>query len=401
MKRSFLIYTLLCCLPFPNLLAQQTLSTSIYHDGLQREYILYVPASYSSSDTVPLVFSFHGMGGTAQGQMEDHDFRPIADTAGFIIAHPQGVSNLGPAAWNIQGDSSAADDIGFTVAMIDSIAVDYNIDRDRIYSTGKSLGGFFSIHLAGQISNQIAAIASVSGTMTQNMLDSSNPLHPMPFLQIHGTTDFLVSYNGNAINYSVEDVLDFWVDFNNCDTIPSIAQVPDIDPNDGSTVEHIVYGLGDQGVTVEHFKVIGGGHTWPGSTSGQANTNFDINASEEIWQFFNRYDINGLVSGVVGIDEFDDLETPTFTLQSNYPNPFHSQTSFRFGLRKQGHVKLRVFDCQGHLVTTLVDKPMAAGAHVLTWNGTNSTSERVNSGVYFYRLETPDGSDTRIMILQN
>jgi polyhydroxybutyrate depolymerase len=277
-------------------LAQLTIDSTITHDGRQREYILYVPASYTGDEPVPLLFNFHGMGGTAAYQMEQEgDFRPVADSAGFLVAHPQGTDDAGVSIWNIGFDPEVADDIGFTEAMIDSIGAEYNIDRSRVYAAGKSLGGFFSIHLAGQLSEKIAAIASVAGTMTQEMYDNMSPVHPTPVMQIHGTADFNVPYNGFPLPYlSVADVLQYWVDYNNCNPTPNITQLPDIDPTDGSTVEHHVYDLGDNGVTVEHFKIIGGGHTWPGSTAGNARTNFDINASEEIWNFLSRYDDEGV-----------------------------------------------------------------------------------------------------------
>ena len=219
-------------------MAQQTIYDSITYDGLEREYILYVPASYNGSDAVPLLFNFHGMGGTADGQMAWGDFRPIADTAGFLIAHPQGT---GMGIWNI--GPGKADDIGFTEAMIDSIAAEYSIDRDRVYATGKSMGGFFSIHLAGQLSEKIAAVASVSGTMTQGMYDNSAPAHSTPFMQIHGTNDPLVPYNGNPIYLPVADVLDYWIDYNNGNTTSIVTQLPDIDPTDGSIVERHIYWL--------------------------------------------------------------------------------------------------------------------------------------------------------------
>jgi hypothetical protein len=175
--------------------------------------------------------------------------------------------------------------------MIDSIGAEYNIDRDRVYATGHSMGAFFSIHLAGRLSDKVAAIASVCGSMTQVMYDSSAPVHPMPYLEVHGTADPLVPYNGaNPLYLSIPDVLEYWVDYNNCDTIPMVTPLPDIDTTDGSTVERQVYAGGDSGVTVEHLKVIGGGHSWPGTPGA----NRDVDASEEIWNFLSRYDIHGL-----------------------------------------------------------------------------------------------------------
>lgn len=377
-------------------MAQQTLTDTIFHDSVQRTFILYVPASYSGSDSVPLIFSFHGFGGNAEDQMADYDFRPIADTAGFLVAYPQGLATgPGVSTWNI--GSSGTDDIGFTAAMIDAISAMFPVNRDRVYATGMSMGGFFSIHLAGRLSEQIAAIASVSGTMTQGTLGASAPVHPTPFLQIHGTTDPLVPYAGNPLYLSVEETLDYWIGYNQCDPPPTITQLADIDPTDGSTVEHIVYGNGDQGVTVEHLKIIGGGHAWPGGTDGRAGTNFDIDASEEIWKFFSRYDINGLIGGAVNIETMEEQLSGTLTRA--YPNPFSTQTTIRFTLEQPGNASLKIYDLTGRHITTLLDGQQAPGEHSLIWDGTDTQGNAMPSGTYFYRLETKHLQEAKSMML--
>lgn len=382
----YLILVLLICRLQSLCMAQQTLIDTIFHDGVQREFILYVPASYTGADSVPLIFSFHGFGGNAEDQMEEYDFRPIADTAGFLVAYPQGLAaGPGVATWNIGSATGGTDDIGFTAAMIDSISAMFLVNRDRVYATGMSMGGFFSIHLAGRLSEKIAAIASVSGTMTQGTLTASSPAHPTPFLQIHGTADPLVPYEGNPLYLSVEEVLDYWIGYNRCDTLPVITQLADLDAADRSTVEHFVYGNGDQGVTVEHMKITGGGHSWPGGTDGRPGTNRDIHASEEIWKFFSRYDMHGLIGNTVGVE--DQLEAGR-NLSMAYPNPFHSRTTIRFSLDRPEQVSLKMYDMTGRWVATLANEPKAPGEHFLIWNGTDMHGNAMPSATYFYRLET-------------
>ena len=84
------------------------------------------------------------------------------------------------------------DDLGFTAALIDSLSAEYSINQDRIYSTGMSNGGFMSYHLACELSERIAAIASVTGTMNVNQPATCSPGHPMPVMEIHGTADATV-----------------------------------------------------------------------------------------------------------------------------------------------------------------------------------------------------------------
>jgi len=312
--------------------AQQTINASITHDGIERDYILYVPEIYDGSTAAPLVLNFHGFGSSASQQMFYGDFRDIADTEGFLLAHPEGTTFIGNQFWNVgfPGLSSNIDDVGFTEALIDELATLYAIDLDRVYATGMSNGGFMSFLLACQLSEKIAAVASVTGSMTQDTFDDCNAQHPTPVLQIHGTEDDVVLYNENNLSLPIPDVISYWVDHNNCETTPTTTTLPDVDVSDGSTLEHSVYEDGDNGVTTEHMKVIGGGHTWPGSVLNTAGTNQDIDASMEIWLFFSRYDINGLLST-------DDSENKQVSI---YPNPTHSKINLLLNYSKEVNYEL-------------------------------------------------------------
>ena len=312
--------------------SQQTINASITHDGIQRDYILYIPELYDGSTAVPLVLNFHGYGSNAAQQMFYGDFRDIADTEGFLLVHPEGTTFIGDQFWNVgfPGLSSNIDDVGFTEALIDELATLYAIDLDRVYATGMSNGGFMSFLLACQLSEKIAAVASVTGSMTQDTFDDCNAQHPTPVLQIHGTDDGVVLYNGNNLSIPIADVISYWVDFNNCETTPTTTTLPDVDVSDGSTIEHSVYEDGDNGITTEHMKVIGGGHTWPGSVINTAGTNQDIDASMEIWLFFSRFDINGPLST-------DDFEKNQVTI---YPNPTQSKINLSLNYAKEVHYKL-------------------------------------------------------------
>ena len=318
---------------FSPILAQQTINGSVIHDGIQRDYILYIPAIYDGSADFPLVLNFHGFGSNANEQMFYGDFRDIADTEGFLLVHPQGTSLNGSQYWNVGSPGSSGstiDDVGFTEALIDELANLYTINLDRVYATGMSNGGFMSFLLACQLSEKIAAIASVTGSMTLDTYANCNAQHPTPILQIHGTSDNIVPYNGNTGSLSIDDVISYWVNYNNCDTNPTITTFPDLDPSDGSIVEHIVYTGGDNASTTEHMKVIGGGHTWPGSVFILPETNQDINASNEIWEFFSRFDINGSLS----VNEFENGQVTI------YPNPTSSKINLSLSFSEELNYEL-------------------------------------------------------------
>ena len=278
--------------------SQQTINDSIIHDSVYRNFITYIPAVYDVSSPTPLLFNFHGRTGTAYGTMWHADFRDIADTANFIIVHPQGLlNNNGDTHWNY--GHTNIDDIGFLNSLYFYLITNFNIDVNRVYSAGMSNGGAMSYYLACDMSDKIAAIASVTGAMTSYQHLSCSPTHPTPVMEIHGTNDSTVSYS------SMIPGVYYWRDYNNCNHIADTTIIPDIVLGDFSTVEHIVFNNGDNGVTTELFKVINGEHTWPGSNFSSGITNFDINASVEIWKFFSKYDINGLISTSTFVAEIE------------------------------------------------------------------------------------------------
>ena len=297
--------------------SQQTINASLTHDGKDRSYILYVPDSYSGDTPVPLVLNFHGYTSNANDQMWYGDFRAIADTAGFLVVHPQGSLLNGITHWNVGGWTigSTTDDVGFTEALLDELSTDYNIDQKRIYSTGMSNGGFMSFLLACQLSDRIAAIASVTGSMTPEIYNNCNPSHPTPVMQIHGVIDGVVPYFGATWTRSIADVLVYWRNYNNCSTELIKTDVPNTNLLDASSASFQVYPDGDNESTVEHFRISGGGHTWPGSFPSPG-TNQDFNASLEIWKFFSRYDLDGL-RGITSVQEQSSEEA---SLQI-FPNP--------------------------------------------------------------------------------
>jgi polyhydroxybutyrate depolymerase len=367
--KYYLSLTILCSLLCFNSEAQQTINASITHDGLTRNYILYVPANYSGTEAVPLLFNFHGYTSNAYDQMWYGDFRGIADTAGFLIIHPQGTEDgTGTTHFNVGWGGSTVDDVGFTAALIDSISAEYNINQDRVYSTGMSNGGFMSFKLACELSDRIAGIASVTGSILPATLNNCNASHSTPIMQIHGTSDATVPYGGGAgWTEPIVSLVDYWAGFNNCDLTAVVTNMPDINTSDGTTVEKFSYLNGDNCTEVIHYKVANGSHTWPGTAFSSAGTNHDIDASVEVWNFLSKYDINGLIAhcSPVGIDDLSSNAT-----LSVYPNPAENLLQIK-GLQDLNDVKEL-------LITDM------SGARVLVTNkvNTNIDISELSSGMY-------------------
>ena len=121
-----------------------------------------------------------------------------------------------------------------------------------------------------------------------------NPSHPTPLINIHGTEDF---YEGIAGYYLDQNLSNrYWAEYNNTDPDPVITYIENINSQDGSTVELHSWLNGENEVSVIHYKVIGGGHSYPNlnPSSSKGYENGDIDSNSEIWNFLSRYDINGL-----------------------------------------------------------------------------------------------------------
>ena len=321
--------------------AQTTVESGFTFEGLNRTYRLYVPSGYNSQQAVPLLLNLHGYGSNNIEQEQYGDFRPIADTAVFLVVHPNGTLDFNNTMhWNTFGTSNV-NDVGFLSALIDTLAQHYNIDLSRVYSTGMSNGGFMSYSLSCALSQKIAAIASVTGTMTTANFMTCLPSRPIPMMHIHGTADATVPYNGNAFFVPVVNIVDYWIDHNNCQTTAEFQQLPDINPNDGCTAERYVYPMGDAGTSVEHYKIIGGGHSWPGAPININITNMDFSASEVIWQFLRKYDMTGLMSSS------DEMESSAFQIGPNPSNGWVTLTS-----TSVNPMKITVYDALGKIQST-------------------------------------------------
>jgi len=104
---------------------------------------------------------------------------------------------------------------------------------------------------------------------------------------------------------------------------------------------------------------------------------------------------------VEGVEEIegDNLLPIEFGLAQNYPNPFNPETIIKFDIKHRTDVNISIFNILGQKVTTLADSEFEAGHYQATWNGTDDNGKSVSSGMYFYRLEADEFTDTKKMIM--
>lgn len=347
--------------------AKGFISKTIQYDGLKREYSIYVPASYDGNTNFPLVFNLHGGGGNIASHIGIADMRPIADTANFIVVYPQ--ARPDPSDGNsfnwITKVPGTFDDVPFFSSLIDTIASNYQIDQNRIYACGYSLGGDMSFELGCKLNSRIAAIAPVARTMQANPNSFFySPVHPTGVLTILGSNDFTSPYNGitfGGIEYylSAAETHRYWATHNNCDTTPTMISVsPSVERYTWSTASGCVY--------VEELKVIGGGHDWPGSFGDMT-----IDASSEIWQFVSRYDINGIIECSTASINKNNIEN--FKV---YPNPVKNAIHISVGTEFIGN---------RYAITSISGQKVSEGKIEKEESIVNI--QDLSEGIYFMKLD--------------
>jgi polyhydroxybutyrate depolymerase len=258
-------------------------------------YSIYLPKGYTSTKTYPLVVNFHGLGSKAVKHEHYCKLDDVADKEGFIAVYPQSNHEGWNAGLGFKSYMNGDDDIGNLNKLLDTLESIYSIDKKRIYATGVSLGGSFTYRIACEMSDRIAAVASVSGLMSDSTLVHCNLKRNIPILHIHGTDDYVMHYSGMHQANGVEALLKIWTLKDQCVQKPDTIQIPNRDKTDHSTVQLIKYKECAGKSEVWFYKITNGGHAWPGGGNkfrilGRKNN--DFNGSQAIWDFFKKFTLN-------------------------------------------------------------------------------------------------------------
>lgn len=261
-------------------------------EDVERSYYLYTPDNIPVN--APLVFMLHGYYGTASEFSAYTGMNEIADYEGFAVCYPQGLEdNNFINHWNANLTSvSDVNDILFLKELALSLQAEHGFSTDCTYSTGYSNGGYMSYTLACEEPEIFRAIGSVGGTMSgPDWVNCTGEGSLVPVVHLHGTSDQDVSYYATSQNPldswngspGVEAVVQQWADWHNCTEV-STTYLPDVDTNDGSTVDLIKYTDGDYDYQAWLYRVNGGGHDWFGVWG-----NMDINSSAIMWSFWSQF----------------------------------------------------------------------------------------------------------------
>lgn len=239
--------------------------------GGDRPVEVFVPSSYVDGTAMPLVLLLHGYTATAEIQEAYLQVEPLAEELGFLYVRPQGTDDpTGEAFWNATDAccnfyGSSVDDSAYLRAVIDEVGERLTVDPSRVFLIGHSNGGFMSYRMACDHADAIAAIASLAGA-TFAVPDDCAPSEPVATLQIHGTSDSTILYEGGELVGSpypgAETTVATWAAYGGCDGEPTDLPARDLDttlPGDESAVVGWTDGC-DPGGGAELWTIEGGAH---------------------------------------------------------------------------------------------------------------------------------------------
>ncbi len=271
-------------------------------DGISRYYKLYVPKNFSTSLSLPLIFSFHGGGGDMNIQSDDkfYKLKSKADLENFLVIFPNGYSKFQSgklATWNAgkccgQAKDQKIDDIKFVKEIFNDLNSKIQFDKSNVFAIGMSNGAMMSYRLACELPDLFKAVGAVAGTDNTEICE---PKKSISVMHIHAKDDDHVLYNGGigagAVNKefitdfkSVNKTIEEWKTRNKCsDEKKNISE--------GSGFQCFEYGQCASKTKVRWCVTDTGGHSWPGGEkprSRKQNSKSVLSANDELWNFFRN-----------------------------------------------------------------------------------------------------------------
>ncbi|MBL8794597.1 MAG: dienelactone hydrolase family protein [Planctomycetia bacterium] len=285
----------------PDLLGPGDHTRSIKLGEQTRSYLVHIPKGYDPKKPTPVVLALHGAAMNGPMMAPFCGLSAKADEGGFIVVYPSGTGAGIFLTWNAggirNGMGSKADDVAFIGKLLDDLGTVATVDPKRVYACGMSNGAMMCYKLAAELSDRIAAIAPVAGTIA---IEESKPKRPVPVLHFHGTKDTFVPFGNPAGKTpgfmrlkSVEDSVQTWVKLNGCEEKPRATDELS-KAGDELKVTRKSFGPGKDGAEVVLITIDGGGHTWPGQkppVGFMGKSAMNISANDLIWEFFQKHSL--------------------------------------------------------------------------------------------------------------
>lgn len=258
-------------------------SPAVSHGNRTRTYVVHVPITYQDTQPYAVILSFHGYGGTATAMDRSSGFTQLSEQQHFIAAYPQGVlDGIGKPFWASAGPIDfGIDDVLFVSHILDDLQKNFCVDPQRIFATGFSNGGGMTWLLSCRFAGRIAAFAPISGNFYA-FAGGCHPGRPVPILDIHGTKDPLLPYNGIPASAnpawplpSIPQWLQDWATRNGC------ASGPTVFLHAGNVIGEQWNGCPGNSAVV-HYRIVGGVHTGPPPINGRS-------PAAVIWSFFQTH----------------------------------------------------------------------------------------------------------------
>ena len=277
--------------------SESTSYCTIDWDNLEREFYAVFPENHSLDHSYPLLISLHGGDDYADANMQYTGFTQINDENNFVLIFPQGTvaAGKGSTGWYSGGDCSNIEvcDLSFIERLIDYSIEELAIDPSRVYVSGFSNGAFMAYTTACFLSNKVAAVAPVSGSLSPEDYESCDPQRPMPVIHMHGLNDTSIPVQGGDYVTPLQLVSNYWSSFNSCSE--NIVIDGEDSNGDGYSWYSEISTSCQDGVSTNFTYLENFDHIWPASDSDKGG-GADIDGATFIWEFLSLYDTSGLIN---------------------------------------------------------------------------------------------------------
>jgi polyhydroxybutyrate depolymerase len=255
--------------------------------GGEREAHVRWPARMYEGRSYPLVVLLHGYGASGLAQDLYLGTSALVNEYDYLLVIPDGTLEEPPDPetkanrfWNstvcCDHYGSGVDDVAYLTALIDEAAQKLPVDTNRVYLLGHSNGGAMSYRMACDVADRITAIASIAGAMYKDP-SPCDPSEPVSALQIHGTLDDVVPYDGDDTFPTALESVAFWVEHAGCASGGRDGGTLDLDdilPGDETETRHFDEGCAD-GIDHALYTIVSGGHVPASGSKNLAKRSLD------------------------------------------------------------------------------------------------------------------------------